>query len=106
MSGVLLYTSAGDSEGSLGGLVQNGRPAFFENLFERGIYSCGQCSSDPLCIDNDPELTKTLNGAACHVCSFVSETSCEMSNRLLDRQLVTPFNDAETSFFGTFEEKQ
>jgi hypothetical protein len=31
-----------------------------------------------------------LNGAACHGCALVAETSCEMRNDLLDRALVVP----------------
>lgn len=50
------------------------------------------CSADPLCSDRSRNR-RTLpgNGAACHACSLVSETSCELFNRLLDRTLlVTP----------------
>src|SRR2546427_11284093 len=102
MRGVLLYTSSDDSEGSLGGLVQHGRPNAFKSLFERSIFSCSQCSSDPLCSENDPEVARSLNGAACHICTFVSETSCEMANRLLDRRLVLPESDCKESFFRDF----
>src|SRR5437773_956319 len=66
MSGILLYTSSEGSEGSLGGLVQNGRATIFQNLMEDALRSAMQCSSDPLCLENDPRTTKTLNGAACH----------------------------------------
>ena len=31
-----------------------------------------------------------LHGAACHGCSLVAETSCEMRNDYLDRALVMP----------------
>ena len=34
---------------------------------------------------SDPE--DFLHGAACHCCSFASETSCEKANRFLDRAL-------------------
>ena len=29
-----------------------------------------------------------LHGAACHFCLFLSETSCERTNRFLDRRLL------------------
>jgi len=29
-----------------------------------------------------------LHGAACHCCSFASETSCEKANRFLDRRFL------------------
>jgi hypothetical protein len=31
-----------------------------------------------------------LEGAACHGCLFVAESSCERFNRYLDRSLVVP----------------
>ncbi len=99
MGGILLYTSSEDSEGSLGGLVQNGRTTVFQNLLEDALRAAMQCSSDPLCLENDPKETRTLNGAACHVCSLVSETSCEMANRLLDRRLILPSDQSAESYF-------
>ncbi len=99
MYGVLLYTSSDDSEGSLGGLVQHGKTSAFQSLIEGALRSAVQCSSDPLCLENDPSITKTLNGSACHVCAFVSETSCEVSNRLLDRRLVLPSQTLVESYF-------
>jgi hypothetical protein len=99
MRGILLYTSSDDSEGSLGGLVQNGKTPVFQGLVEGALRSSMKCSSDPLCLENDPKITGTLNGAACHVCSFVSETSCEIANRLLDRRLIIPSNQSSESYF-------
>lgn len=102
--GVLLYTAADDSEGSLGGLVLQGRPENFEPTLRNALEGAMLCSSDPLCAENDPEITETTNGAACHVCAFLSETSCERSNRLLDRLTLTPSRDNSFSFFNDFEE--
>ena len=102
--GVLLYTAADDSEGSLGGLVQQGKPENFEAIMRNALEGTALCSSDPLCAENDPQITETTNGAACHVCTFVSETSCERSNRLLDRVMVIPAKDNETSFFSDLED--
>ena len=31
-----------------------------------------------------------LHGAACHGCTLIAETSCEMRNDYLDRSLVVP----------------
>ena len=48
-----------------------------------------RCSSDPVCAmrtPSDPE--DFLHGAACHCCSFASETSCEKANRFLDRRFL------------------
>ena len=42
-----------------------------------------------------------LHGAACHGCTLVAETSCEMRNDYLDRALVVPtLAGADTAFFG------
>ena len=43
-----------------------------------------------------------LNGAACHACLLLAETSCEFGNRLLDRAtLVETLGNRETAFFET-----
>ncbi len=90
MCGILLYTAAADSEGSLGGLVDLGSPARFPELFEGALISMLRCSSDPLCADHQPDVHATINGAACHACALVSETSCEAFNRFLDRNVIVP----------------
>ena len=51
------------------------------------------CASDPLCAEHSPGDGDTLHGAACHVCLFVSETTCERGNRFLDRRFVVPLDD-------------
>jgi hypothetical protein len=89
MAGLLIYTSSSDSDGSLGGLVRQSRPPErFEEVMRQSIEAASVCASDPLCREHDPSRTGQLNGAACHACAMVSETSCEFGNRLLDRGLV------------------
>ncbi|MGQ4809359.1 hypothetical protein NKDENANG_02775 [Candidatus Entotheonellaceae bacterium PAL068K] len=89
MAGLLIYTSTPGSDGSLGGLVRQTKPP---ERFEGILISSGElariCSSDPLCREHNSRHTKRLNGAACHACAMVSETSCEFGNRLLDRGMV------------------
>ena len=54
------------------------------------------CSSDPLCAERLPHDTEDfLHGAACHVCLFVSETTCERGNRFLDRRLLADIDEHE-----------
>lgn len=84
MTGVLIYTASGDSDGSLGGLVAQAGPERFGALVEAALASAAVCSSDPLCAERMPRGGH-LSGAACHACLLVSETSCEMGNRFLDR---------------------
>lgn len=87
MSGILLYTSSASSDGSLGGLVNLGKNAF-ELILSKAIQKSRTCSSDPLCAFHNPEMTRRNNGASCHACCFVPETSCINMNSLLDRTMV------------------
>lgn len=87
-AGILIYTAAGDAQGTLGGLVRLGEPEKLVPLLIASLDDADYCSNDPVCIESDRQGTGSLNLSACHGCSLVSETSCETSNRLLDRQLV------------------
>jgi hypothetical protein len=89
-AGFLIYTAAADSDGTLGGLVELGKPESLGRLLQQALERAYICASDPLCSEHDPGKDQSLHGAACHACSFVSETSCERGNRHLDRALVVP----------------
>lgn len=89
-AGILIYTAAADSDGTLGGLVELGKPDNLGRLLKQALSRAGICSSDPLCSEHNPETDRSLHAAACHACSFVSETSCEKGNRYIDRALVIP----------------
>lgn len=89
MAGILLYTAAPDSEGTLGGLVTLGRPETVERVLRQALDHARLCSSDPLCAEHVPGPDDlSLHAAACHACAFAAETSCERGNRYLDRNLV------------------
>ncbi|MGH3619852.1 MAG: DrmB family protein [Pseudonocardiaceae bacterium] len=88
MSGVLLYTAAPDSEGTLGGLVSLGHTDRLGRLIDRALEASRLCSSDPLCAEHDPRVHGRLYGTACHACLFAAETSCERGNQYLDRALL------------------
>ena len=99
-AGFLVYTAAADSDGTLGGLVDLGKPENLGRLLAQALLRAGVCSSDPLCAEHEPEKDRTLHAASCHACSFVSETSCERGNRYLDRALVVPTLEvADAAFF-------
>lgn len=102
MAGILLYTAAPDSEGTLGGLVALGEPQTLGRLLSQALERTRLCSSDPLCADHEPgDLDGTLHGAACHACLFLPETSCERGNRYLDRAaVVDTLSVAGVSYFG------
>jgi hypothetical protein len=87
-AGILIYTAAGDAQGTLGGLVRLGEPERLMPLMVSALEDADFCSNDPVCIESDLQRASQLNLSACHGCSLISETSCESGNRLLDRQLV------------------
>lgn len=104
MAAILLSTGTAGTEGTLGGLVEQGR-ALREHL--RSAFDMGRlCSNDPVCAGHSPakdNAERFLEGAACHGCLFVAECSCERFNRYLDRALVVPTlgHPAELAFFST-----
>ncbi|MHB9068761.1 MAG: DrmB family protein [Sedimentisphaerales bacterium] len=100
MAGVLLYTAAADSDGTLGGLVELGKPENLGRLIDYALNRAKVCSSDPLCSEHNPSEDRSLHSASCHACTFVAETSCERGNRYLDRALlVETFECADAAFF-------
>lgn len=71
MAGVLIYTAASDSEGTLGGLVSLGTPEELERHLNGALESMELCASDPLCAERVPVGEEcVLHGAACHACLF------------------------------------
>ena len=101
MAGMLLYTAAADSDGTLGGLVDLGKPDNLGPIILQAIRRATVCSSDPLCSEHEASRDRSLHGASCHACGFVAETSCEKGNRYLDRALVVPtFDCADAAIFS------
>ncbi len=93
-SGILIYTAVPDAEGTLGGLVSLAEPDRLVEITRAALRGATRCSSDPLCAERLPHAPADfLHGAACHVCLFVSETTCERGNRYLDRRFVVPIGD-------------
>lgn len=103
MYGILIYTSSSDSEGTLGGLVKQGKPDNLSNLIEQAIEKAKWCSFDPICIESDSQGRDSLNAAACHACALISETSCEKMNSFLDRRML--IGDLEYPNAGFFTSK-
>lgn len=102
MAGLLIYTATTDSDGSLGGLVDQADPDRLGQLLLDALREAAYCASDPLCGGGDIAAAANLNGAACHACELLAETSCEFGNRLLDRAvLVETLGDRRLAFFGT-----
>jgi len=100
MAGILLYTAAADADGTLGGLVELGKPQNLGRILGYALHRARVCSSDPLCSEHDPGTDRSLHAAACHACGFVAETSCERGNRYLDRALLLPtFECPDAGYF-------
>ncbi|HET8963397.1 MAG TPA: DUF1998 domain-containing protein, partial [Chitinophagales bacterium] len=88
MHGFLISAFDG-TDGYLGGLSNLCND--LENLgkiIESAIFRATDCSSDPICIESEGQGVGQLNLAACHSCTLTPETSCELSNLYLDRNLV------------------
>ncbi|MBD2450098.1 DUF1998 domain-containing protein [Nostoc sp. FACHB-152] len=91
MAGILIYTAAPDSEGTLGGLVSLGEPKTLGYHIDQALEQMRLCASDPLCAEHTPFKGATsLHWAACHACLFSPETSCERGNKYLDRAVLIP----------------
>ena len=77
MAGFLIYTASSDADGTLGGLEREGGSHRLSTTLANAVARMRWCSSDPLCLRGINTASDSMNGAACHSCLFVSETSCE-----------------------------
>ncbi len=101
MSGIFIYTASGDAEGTLGGLVRQGRPDTFPLIFRKAIRNARTCSNDPICITSRGQGRDSLNLAACYSCAMLPETSCEENNTFLDRGMIVGlFSDRRVGFWN------
>jgi hypothetical protein len=107
MGGVLIYTAAGDAEGTLGGLVRMGRLGYLEPVIRRALETAQWCSADPVCMEmgrKSGQGPDSCNLAACHSCALVPETACEHFNRFLDR--ATVIGEPEAPSLGFFTQHE
>ena len=95
---ILLYTTSPDADGTLGGLVEAGRSV--GRYIADALRRAALCSNDPVCATPSSKGpagvtgARTVNGAACHACLLIAESSCERRNNdLLDRALLVPTVD-------------
>lgn len=100
-AGLLICTTASDSDGTLGGLVQLSDPDRLQRVVSGALYRATRCSSDPICAMRSPRGPEDfLHGAACHCCVMASETSCERANRFLDRRFLIDLPGSNLGYFG------
>lgn len=99
-AGLLIVTTASDSDGTLGGLVSLSEPARLQQVVSSALERASRCSSDPICARRTPaDPEDFLHGAACHCCVMASETSCERANRFLDRRFLIDLPGSSLGFF-------
>ncbi len=103
--GILIYTATAGAQGTLGGLV--GTAPHFAHILRSALARSAICSNDPVCVDHEPDDRsgdRATHGAACHGCLLIAETSCEMRNLFLDRNLLVPTMATDGSaFFRDFD---
>lgn len=103
MAGILIYTASGDSEGTMGGLVRQGRSDTFPMIFNKALRTALHCSNDPVCNLSLGQGRDSVNLSACYSCSLIPETSCEEFNMFLDRGcIVGTYNNAELGFYSEY----
>ncbi len=88
MAGILIYVAVADERGSLGGVMELAAPERFLRLLTATYESAQWCSLDPVCGEQEGHGPGLLNGAACHACALIPETSCAYENVLLDRAYI------------------
>jgi hypothetical protein len=102
--GILIYTATAGAQGTLGGLV--GTAPRFAHILRSALERATICSNDPVCADHEPDDRsgdRATHGAACHGCLLIAETSCEMRNLFLDRNLLVPTMATDgAAFFDAF----
>jgi hypothetical protein len=97
--GILVYTATAGAQGTLGGLDASSR---FGQILRAALARSAICSDDPVCADHEPDDRsgdRATHGAACHGCLLIAETSCEMRNLFLDRNLLVPTMATDGSAF-------
>ncbi|MEP9852962.1 DUF1998 domain-containing protein [Staphylococcus aureus] len=109
--GLLLYVTDTDKDGTFGGLVRLAGEEKFKLSFNEALKSMDWCSSDPVCSEIGKENGQGLyssNGAACHNCSYLPNTSCSFRNCYLDREFVfkTESEECISNYFNWFDDKK
>ena len=99
-AGILIYTSSPSSDGSLGGLVEQGKKPKFNIILQKALRKSRLCSMEPLCSFASIGTGNKSNGSACHACLYLPETSCESMNNLLDRAFIQNTLSSEIGLFA------
>ena len=104
MAGIFIYTASGDAEGTLGGLVRQGRPDAFPSKPSKPIAHPHTSPNAPVCIMSRGQGRDSLNLAACHACGLLPETCCEERNAFLDRGVIVgTYENPEIGFWNDID---
>lgn len=96
MNGFLISAYDG-MDGYLGGLTKLcNNLEKLQSIINSSLKRAKSCSLDPICYESEGQGVAMLNLAACQSCTLIPDTSCEISNLFLDRQLVI---DEQIGFF-------
>jgi len=88
MNGFLISAYDG-TDGYIGGLTKLcNNIDRLQQIIKSALQRAKDCSLDPICYESEGQGVAQLNLAACHSCTLIPDTSCEMSNLFLDRRLV------------------
>ena len=101
MAGVLIYTAAPDSEGTLGGsgVARQAGDAGAASRSSPGQHAALR-QRPAVRRASSVQEGNTLHAASCHACLFAPETSCERGNKYLDRAvLVSTVERSDLAFF-------
>jgi hypothetical protein len=79
--GFMIYCANGEA-GSYGGIVSLFENGQIEKIFKTALASAEDCPNDPIC---------ELEGGSCFACVQVSETSCELFNSRLSRNIINDY---------------
>jgi len=97
---ILIYTAEGDTQGTLGGLVELVEPGRLEGLLADALLRADWCGADPVCINPPSGLGLNVTPGCCHHCMLVPETSCEAFNTGLDRAVLIGNRTSIVGFFA------
>lgn len=89
-AGLLIYTASPDADGTMGGLVEMADTPTFKKVLATALQGASWCSNDPVCMELGVhgQGPYGANLSACHSCSLLPETACEMFNLGLDRAVL------------------
>ena len=87
MAGLLIYTTSGVTEGSLGGLVRQGEPPHFTRTLLSTLDRARWCPADPVCSETTGGSIRSTTLHATRARSS-PKTSCAHLNLLLNRDLL------------------